>query len=124
MPRTTVTPTALTTNAATAPASTTIDATLVTNGVAIANGDQADRFVLRVTNTHGSPHDVTVAAGDSPPAWAAGQGDVAFTVAATSGVQWFGPIETGRFLQSDGTIHLDLDTAHAGALDVLLLPKA
>ncbi|MDY7102125.1 MAG: hypothetical protein S0880_13140 [Actinomycetota bacterium] len=124
MPRTSVTPTDLNANAGTDIDATTIDSTLVTNGVAIADAGASDRIVMRVTNTHGSPHDVTIVAGDYPPAIGAGLGDVAVTVAATSGDTWIGPLESGRFLQSDGTIHVDLDTGHVGALDVIKLPRA
>ncbi|ALG07660.1 hypothetical protein [Kibdelosporangium phytohabitans] len=84
----------------------------------------SDRMVLRVTNTHGSAHPVVVKAGAYPPAIAAGQGDLSVSVAATTGVQWIGPLESGRFIQADGRIHVDIETAHAGTITAFVLPKA
>ena len=84
-----------------------------------------DRLMLRVTNTHGSAHNVTVKAGVYPPAMAAGQGDLTVQVAATTGVQWIGPLESGRFIQADGSIYVDLpDAAHTGTITAFVLPKA
>lgn len=68
--------------------------------------------VLRVVNT-GVEQDITVKAGDHPPALAAGQGDLVVTVAATTGVQWIGPFESGRFVQSDGSMLIEAETVDA-----------
>ena len=68
--------------------------------------------VLRVVNT-GAEQDITVKAGDYPPALAAGQGDLTVTVAATTGVQWIGPFESGRFVQSDGSMLIEAETVDA-----------
>lgn len=125
MPRTAITPRALIANGnldgATGP--TTIDSTLVTAGV-VVNSAQPERTLIRVTNTEGSTNVVTLRKGDNPPALAAGQGDLAVTVAATTGVQYLGPFESGRFLQNDGSIEVDFETGMTGAIDVLLLPRA
>src|SRR5262245_8282592 len=103
------------------PAGTDLDPT---NDHVVTPGD-ASRLVLRVTNTHGSQHNVVVKAGVYPPAIAAGQGDLTVPVAATTGVQWIGPLESGRFAQADGTILVDLpDAAHTGKITAFLLPKA
>jgi threonine dehydratase len=124
MPRTAVTPRALVANGGLngATGATTIDSTLVTNGVVI-NAAEPERTVLRVTNTEGSTNVVTVRAGDYPPALAAGQGDLTVTVAATTGVQYLGPFESGRVLQGNGTMEIDFETGMTGAIDALLLPK-
>lgn len=133
MPRTAVAPRALVANGnlngATGP--TTIDATLVTNGVVI-NGVEPERTILRVTNTEGSTNTVTLKAGDKPPAEAAGQGDLVVTVAATTGVQFIGPFESGRFLKKlddagvnrAGSLYIDFETGMTGAIDVLLIPRS
>lgn len=102
------------------PAGTALDAT---NDHAIAAAP-SDRMVLRVTNTHGSPHNVVVKAGAYPPAIAAGQGDLTVAVAATTGVQWIGPLESGRFMQADGSIYVDIEASHAGTITAFVLPKA
>lgn len=105
---------------------TTIDSTLVTNGV-VVNSAEPERTLIRVTNTEASTNAVTVRAGDNPPALAAGQGDLVVTLAATSGVQYIGPFESGRFIQGGadvGDLHIDFETGMTGAIDILLIPKA
>lgn len=79
--------------------------------------------VLRVTNTDGSAHDITVVAGDYPPALAAGQGNLAVTVAATTGVEWIGPFESGRFLQNDGQLLVNVEASHAGTITAFRVPR-
>lgn len=133
MARTAITPRPLVANGNLngATGATTIDATLVSNG-AIVNGVEPERTIIRVTNTEASTNVVTIKAGDNPPAHAAGQGDLAVTVAATTGVQYLGPFESGRFLKKlddasvaqGGSIYIDFETGMTGAIDVLLLPKA
>jgi hypothetical protein len=133
MARTAITPRALVANgsldAATGP--TTIDSTLVTNGVVI-NRVEPERTLIRVTNTEGSTNTVTIRKGDKPPAEAQGQGDLVVTVAATSGHRYIGPLESGRFLKrlddasvnQGGSIFIDFETGMTGVIDVLLLPRA
>lgn len=108
-------------NGATGP--TTVDATLVTNGVVI-NDAVPERTLIRTTHTDAAAHDLIVRAGDNPPALAAGQGDLTVEVAATSGVRYFGPFESGRFLQSDGTMLIDFETGYAGTIDILRIPRS
>lgn len=125
MPRTAITPRALVANGSldsvTGP--TTIDSTLVTNGVVI-NSAEPERLILRVANTEGSTNTVTVNAGDNPPALAAGQGNLVVTIAATSGIRYIGPFESGKYLQNDGSMEVDFETGTTGTIDVLLTPRA
>lgn len=107
-------------NSATGP--TTVDATLVTNGV-VVNAAKPELTLLRVTHTDATAHDLIVRAGDYPPALGAGQGDLTVEVAATTGARYFGPFESGRFLQSDGALHIDFETGFAGTIDILLIPR-
>lgn len=125
MPRTAVVPRALVMNGNLigTSGSTTIDATLVTNGVSVTAATP-EQMVIRVTNTEGSTNVVTIAAGAYPPAWAKGLGALAVTLAATTGVQFIGPLESARFLQADGTIWIDFETGMTGAIDVLTVPRA
>lgn len=102
------------------PAGTTLDAT---NDHVIAAARPEQTF-LRVTNTSGADRIVTIKAGDYPPAWAAGLGDLAVTVAATTGVQWIGPFESGRFLQNNGTLEIDVVASHTGTITAFLVPLA
>lgn len=66
--------------------------------------------LIRVSNASGGSGTATVKAGAYPPAIAAGQGDLTVTV-ANSGTQWIGPLESGRFLQSDGSLIVESSVA-------------
>lgn len=101
------------------PAGTALDAT----NDHVINAAVPELTVLRVTNTDGSAHTVTIKAGDNPPALAAGQGDLTVSVAATTGVQLIGPFESGRFLQNDGTLLVDIEASHAGTITALRVPR-
>lgn len=124
MPRTAVVPRALVANGNLigTTGATTIDATLVTNGVSVT-GAIPEQTLIRVANTEGSTNTVTVQSGANPPALAAGLGDLVVTVAATTGVQYIGPFEGGRFMQSDGSLWLDFETGMTGTIDVLTVPR-
>jgi hypothetical protein len=102
------------------PAGTALDAA---NDHVIANAD-AERTLLRVTNTHTAAHNVTLKAGTYPPAIAAGQGDLVVAVPANTGVAWIGPVESGRFLQNDGSVLVDVEASHTGTITAFRLPKA
>jgi hypothetical protein len=123
MPRTAVAYSTFTANSSTAdPAGTTIDSTLVTNGVKVTAA-VPEETVIRVANTAGTSKVVTINAGDYPPAAAAGQGAVTGTVGATTGVLWFGPFESGRFLQNDGTFEVDFASGTTGTITVFRVPR-
>lgn len=124
MARTELTPTELAKNDGTeTPAGTTIDATLVTNGAYFTPTSPLEEYIVRVTNTHTSAHDVTVKAGDSPPALLAGQGDLAEEVVADTGDVILGPLTSGRFMQDDGNVNIDFATGHVGAISVIHIPR-
>ncbi|MFJ9353754.1 hypothetical protein [Streptomyces mirabilis] len=80
--------------------------------------------LLRVTNTHSADHIVTIKAGTGIPAWRRGQGDLAVTVTATSGVQWIGPISSSRFIQADGSIKVSTVAGHTGTITAFKVPRA
>ncbi len=124
MARTAITPRALVKNGGLngATGATTIDSTLVTNGATIASA-KPERTLIRVANTEGSTNTLTIKAGDNPPALRAGQGDLVVTVAATSGVQYIGPLESDKYLQADGSLEIDFESGMTGSIDVLLLPR-
>jgi hypothetical protein len=120
MARTPVPYTNLLPNAAvTVPAGTTVD---VANDHVIDRADP-ERTVLLITNTDAAPHTVTLKAGtDRSLSWAAGQGDNTFTVPAT-GSAFFGPFESGRYLQSGQKVYLDFEAGHAGKVTALYVPR-
>ncbi|MEU0979029.1 hypothetical protein ABZ488_07400 [Streptomyces griseus] len=123
MPRTAVPYTPFVPNGALAdPAGTTIDSTLVTNGVVINDVDP-ERTLIRVTNTAGADKVVTVKAGTGTQAWMGGQGDSATTVAATSGKQFIGPFTSARFQQRGSKLYVDFASGTTGTITVFKLPK-
>jgi hypothetical protein len=101
------------------PAGTALDAT----NDHVINNAVPEETILRVTNTNGTDRIITIKAGDNPPALGAGLGDLAVTVAATTGVQWLGPFESGRFLQSDGTMEIDVVASHTGTITAFRVPR-
>lgn len=102
------------------PAGTSLDAT----NSHVVNSAEPERTVLRVTNTAASDKVITIKAGANPPALAAGLGDLAVTVTASTGVQFIGPFESGRFLQSDGSLNIDVASGMTGKITAFLVPKA
>ncbi|MEU9606158.1 hypothetical protein [Streptomyces sp. NPDC048057] len=78
--------------------------------------------VLRVT-AGATGGNVTVKAGTYPPAIASGQGDLVVAV-ANAGTQWIGPFESGRFLQNDGTMLIDVASAVVpGTITAFRVPR-
>lgn len=66
---------------------------------------------------------VTIKAGALPLAPAAGQGDLVVAV-ANSATVWIGPVESGRFLQNDGTLLVDIATGFvAGTITAFKVPR-
>lgn len=60
--------------------------------------------ILRIANASGSTGTATLLAGTNPPNVAAGQGNLVTTNILTATSRWFGPFESNRFMQSDGSI--------------------
>lgn len=120
MARDAVAITALSANAGAAnPAGTAITPA---NGANIAGAQDTSRLLVRVTNTHGSDHPVTFRAGVSPPAVRKGIGDLSVTVPQTTG-DVLVVLESARFVKADGSIDVDFDTAMAGKISAVRLPK-
>ena len=120
MARTAVTVTTLAANTAAAePAGTTADAT----NDHVISGVPCEQLLIRLANTNGSDRVATILAGDNPPADAAGVGDLAVTVPATSGVMWVGPLSSARFAQDNGDVHIDLAASFAGTVTAYRIPR-
>lgn len=103
-------------------AGTTIDSTLVTNGVVIANAIP-EQTIIRVANTAGATKVVTINAGAYPPALASGQGAITGTVAATTGVGTFGPFTGAKVMQADGSMTVDFASGTTGTITVIRVPR-
>jgi hypothetical protein len=139
MARTKVTATELTSAGVVPGSGTTIDATLVTNGVTIPCGGHPEKLLIRVENTAGAEKDLTVPAstlslGAGAATFRQGVGDLTVAVAATTGVKYITDLESSRFVQSHddtsaatmakgGHIYLDFETGFTGTLFVYELPQ-
>jgi len=122
VPRTALTPTSLGGGDVADPTGTTIDSTLVTNGVVINSADPT-RTVLRVNNSAGSTKKVTIRAGDAGgAAWMRTQGDTEVSVAA-SGTHWIGPLSEARYSQSGGKLHVDFESGFTGTVTAFQLSR-
>lgn len=124
MARTALTPVVLTANTSTAdPAGTAIDAT---NSHVFTSSSPLDEYVIRIVNTTASTKVATIKAGDNPPADAAGQGDIAVSLATgsvTPTVAWVGPMASARFIQNDGTVNIDIAASMTGFITVFRIPR-
>lgn len=91
------------------------------NGHYVPASVPANEAFLRLDLT-GANKDVTIVAGDNPPAIAQGLGDLTENViASTHG--WFGPLDSSRFAQSDGTVHVDIETGASGTITLFHIPR-
>lgn len=82
------------------------------------------KVLLRLTNTTASEKVISVVAGANPPAQSAGQGDLALTFAAgnvTPVVKWV-VLESARFVQADGAIHITVAASTTGNIAAFQLP--
>lgn len=114
MPRTAL-PQTTVYNTGAAPTATAIDPT--NHHVIAASATPAEELLIVVNNTFAGTKTVTVKAGGNPPALGAGQGDLVVTCAAsTNGCPI--RVESARFIQSDGTINLDIAAAMTGTISV------
>ena len=121
MARTAVPVVALSRTGAATDAGTTADPT--NDHIVDLGGYPLEEFVFRFTNTNGSDRVATIVAGDNPPALSAGQGNLDITVPATSGDITVAGLESARFLQSDGTVLIDLAASFAGAVRAFRVPR-
>src|SRR5215470_9581152 len=113
MARTAVTPAQGVRMGGVAPTSTTINSTLVTNGVTIANC-KVGKLVLRIANSDTNAHSVIIRASDGgSQAILAGQGDltIALPLSATTQVT---DLDSARFVNKDGSLSIDFGSGTTG----------
>lgn len=120
MARTDVPVVTLSTAGAATNAGTTADPT---NDHVVTVNFPLEELVLRFTNTNGSDRVATIVAGGNPPALSSGQGNLDITVPATSGDMTVAGLESARYLQSDGTLHIDLAASYAGVVRAFRVPR-
>lgn len=101
------------------PAGTTADAT---NDHFVDVSFPLEELVLEFTQTDATARSFTIVAGDSPPALSAGQGSITQSLAQNA-VHLIAGLESGRFVQSDGTLHIDLAASFAGTIRAYRVPR-
>ncbi len=92
---------------------------------------KAETVAIRITNTHASPHPVTVVGGlkvgnGREVYGAAGPSGsnptdpdfVTAAIAASTGVMWLSPA-VGRFFRPDGSYWLNFEAAHTGTISAV-----
>jgi hypothetical protein len=120
MARDAVTIVGLAVDGGTAPgAGTTIN---VANGALLAAGGNTQRLAIHVKNTAVADKNVTIKAGANPPALAQGVGDLVVSVPASTGERLI-VVESARFAQINGDIHVDFETGMTGTILAYRLPK-
>jgi hypothetical protein len=112
--------TALATDAGTArPAGTTVN---VSNGLLIAAGGNTGKLLIELTNTDATARVATVLAPTTNPnSIRSGRGNLAVTCAQN--VPQLVVIESARFAQANGDIHIDLAASFAGTARAFRLPR-
>ena len=119
--------------ALTAPVSTGASSTAVTSAALDATDSHVftpthplGEYLLEVTNTTASTKTVTIKAGDNPPADASGVGDLVVSFGAgnvTPVVKLIGPLSSSRFIQSDGTVNVDVAASMTGTVTLIRVPR-
>jgi len=108
----TLTITEIAANAATSQPAAGVLADIADADVGIIPASDTQGLFIEVTNTTAGEKDFTVKAGENPPAPQAGQGDLVVPLAQDAVALI--ALESGRFAQADGTIHVDAETGMTG----------
>lgn len=122
MARTAVTVNTLSPNASVAaPTTTAIDPT---NGHYVACPGPLEELFIIIGATYAGSKNYTFLAGDNPPAFNAGQGNL--VVAANNTTKWVGPFTSARFVQSgaeSGYLHIDVESGATGTIAAVYVPR-
>lgn len=115
-----------TTTADAATASPTDGTATQANGSVFTPTQALGKYLIRVTATAAAGKNVTIKAGDNPPADAAGQGDLVVAFGAgnvTPVVKLIGPLTSARFGQDDGTVLIDYESGFTGSIEAIALGR-
>lgn len=120
MPRTEITVhestrTATPPSAATTITATTIDATLVTNGLAVTNFFNSKDAKLIISNTTGSDKAITLVAGTSAKCIKKDIGNKEITITNAT-TKFIDQIESARFDSADGDLYVNFATGMTGTI--------
>ena len=99
--------------------------TLIVTGADYGNvdvGSRTDNLLLIITDVTGAADNVTIKAGDNPPALRAGLGDLVITVSAHDVLAIV--IEAARYMQDDGTINILSAGNNTTNIEAFILPNS
>lgn len=120
MARVAVPVTAISLNSGTVSSGTAVD----TSNHHVLTVPDDGRFILEVDNTGTvAAATVTVKAGANPPAVSEGLGDTVLAVGTAGKHRGIWLLETARYLQTDGTIQIDVAGFSAGTIAAYSLPR-
>jgi len=102
----------------------TADAIDKTNDHVIAVASNFEKMIISFELSAATAADtIKIIAGTAHPAFRRGLGDLTFSAAGGAERACIGPIETARYLQADGTLHIDIaGTSIAGTIDAYSVP--
>jgi hypothetical protein len=91
------------------------------SGAELDLGGDFGKLILWVDNAEAAAYDVTVVAPtDNPHALRSGLGDLVYEVGANETA--FLVVESARFAQTDGALHVDFETGMTGKIAAYRLP--
>ena len=96
----------------------TPDAIDAANDMVLSGYDPA-RVVFRIKNTFAGAKEITIAAGDNPPASVAALNMQSY---AQNAVKWVWAAPGARHCQDDGVIHVDFEAGTTGEITAFILP--
>lgn len=91
------------------------------NGHILAGPIAHEEIYLEINSTFAGAKNFTVKAGKNPPALEAGQGDL--VVAINAAIKLLGPFTSGRFIQQDGSLWVDVEAAATGTIKAFRVPR-
>lgn len=99
-------------------------AVVAANGHVITPTKGSRKVLIRLVNTFAGAKVFTVVAGDSPPASAAGQGNLDISIAdgSTTPVAKYVVLDSARFMQDNGTIRITVAASTTGFITAFQLP--
>lgn len=106
-----------------APAGTAINAT---NGAIINAAGNTDNLLLEITHTGAAAKDITIVApvgNDAAVRSPLGSLVVEFGIGSETPVVKYVVLESARFAQADGSIHIDFEASAAGTVRAFRLPR-
>lgn len=96
----------------------------LSNSAVPATGSAQD-LLIYVKNSYSGTQTVTIKAGANPPAFRQGLGDYTTgNLTGSTGTAFIGPLDSSRFLQTDGKVNVDFSASATGTIWAVLIPRS